>query len=165
MGERGRFDFFDEWRVAAPLETVAPALRDIEAWGQWWPSVRRVTPGAGPNGQPTWTFRFRTRLPYDIVFVAEVLRDDPMVGGVRVRVTGRLAGEGGWQAEPVEGGTAVRFDWWVRPQPAWMRAVAPAARPVFSWNHRSLMAEGAFGLARRLDTGLLATPVGVLLPA
>ena len=165
MGERGRFDFVDEWRLAAPLQTVAPALRDIEAWSDWWPSVRGVTSLPGGDGPGTWQFRFRTRLPYDIVFAAEVLRDDPLASGVQVRVTGRLAGEGGWRAEPVEGGTAVRFEWWVRPQLAWMRAVAPVARPVFSWNHRSLMAEGAFGLARHLNTGLLATPVGVLLPA
>ena len=46
-----------------------------------------------------------------------------------------------------------------------MRAVAPLARPVFAWDHRSLTAEGAFGLARRLDSGLLATPVAVLLHA
>jgi hypothetical protein len=46
-----------------------------------------------------------------------------------------------------------------------MRAVAPIARPVFSWNHRSLMAEGASGLARHLNARLLAEPVGVLLPA
>ncbi len=139
------------------------ALRDIESWPQWWPVVRRVTPVTPESGPAVWEFRFRTRLPYDIVFAAEVLDDDPLAG-MRVRVTGRLAGEGGWRAEPVPGGTLVCFDWWVRPQLAWMRAVAPLARPVFSWNHRSLMADGAFGLARRLDTRLLAAPVGVLKP-
>jgi polyketide cyclase/dehydrase/lipid transport protein len=139
------------------------ALRDIESWPQWWPVVRRVTPVTPESGPAVWEFRFRTRLPYDIVFAAEVLDDDPLAG-MRVRVTGRLAGEGGWRAEPVPRGTLVCFDWWVRPQLAWMRAVAPLARPVFSWNHRSLMADGAFGLARRLDTRLLAAPVGVLKP-
>jgi polyketide cyclase/dehydrase/lipid transport protein len=159
----GRFDFLDEWRVAAPLEAVGAVLREVETWPRWWPVVRRVSLLSRDSGSAVWQFRFRTRLPYDIEFAAEVLDEDPL-SGVQVRVTGRLAGEGGWRAEPVQGGTLVRFDWWVRPQLAWMRAVAPLARPVFSWNHRSLMAEGAFGLARQLDTGLLAKPVGVLRP-
>jgi hypothetical protein len=79
-------------------------------------------------------------------------------------VTGRVEGSGHWTVSTIEGGTLVRFDWWVAPQLAWMRAVAPIARPIFSWNHRTLMAEGAMGLAKRLDTRLLADPVGVLLP-
>ena len=29
-----------------------------------------------PDGGAHWEFRFRTRLPYDMVFVAEVLHDD-----------------------------------------------------------------------------------------
>jgi carbon monoxide dehydrogenase subunit G len=162
--DHGRFVFFDEWRLAAPPEAVWPVLTDLGTWPQWWPSVRRVTRVADDNGSTHWEFHFRTRLPYDMAFTAEVQRDDMALTG-RATVIGRLAGEAAWHAEPVDGGTLVRFDWEVRPQPAWMRAVSPLARPVFSWNHRSLMAEAAFGLARRLDTGLLASPVGVLLPA
>jgi len=164
VADRGRFDLIDEWRLAAPPERVGDAIRDVEAWSDWWPSVRSVTPVSAAGSGATWRFRYRTRLPYDIIFTAEVLQDDPLVG-VEARVTGRLAGQAFWRAQPVEGGTLVRFDWWVRRQLAWMRAVAPLARPAFGWNHRSLMAEGAFALARRLDTELLAPPVGVLLPA
>ena len=104
------------------------------------------------------------RLPYDMGFVAEVLQNHTAYTG-EARVAGRVVGKAAWRVEPVDGGARVCFEWEVRPQLAWMRRVAPLARPVFSWNHRSLMAEGAFGLARRLDTRLLATPVGVLLPA
>jgi hypothetical protein len=163
MGDWGRFEFFDEWRLAAALEVVWPVMRDIEAWPDWWPSVRSVTPVT--EGIPqTWKFRFRTRLPYDMGFAAELRGDEPQVG-VEARVTGRVRGTGRCRAAVVDGGTLVRFDWWVRPEPSWMRMVAPVARPVFRWNHRALMAEGASGLARRLDTHLLADPVGVLLPA
>lgn len=163
MVDRGRFDFVDEWRVADAPDAVWAVVRDVESWPRWWPSVRsvvRVVPGAAGA---TWEFRFRTRLPYDMAFAAEILREDRQVGVV-TRVTGKVEGRGAWRVEAVEGGTLVRFDWWVRPQLAWMKAVAPLARPVFSWNHRSLMAEGAHGLAARLDTSLLAPPVGVLLP-
>lgn len=161
--DRGRFDFFDEWRLAAAADEVWAAVRDVGAWPQWWRSVRSVTLLDAPGEQVVYAFRFRTRLPYDMAFVAGVLHDDAQVG-VEAWVTGRVDGRGSWRVHAVAGGTLVRFDWWVRPQPAWMKAVAPLARPVFSWNHRSLMAEGAHGLAARLDTSLLAPPVGVLLP-
>ena len=164
MPDHGRFVFFDEWRVAAAPELVWPVLTDLESWPQWWRSARRVTRVAGDDGADLWEFHFRTRLPYDMGFTAEVVRNDLALTGAAM-VTGRVAGEAAWHAKPVDGGTLVRFDWAVRPQLAWMRALSPVARPVFGWNHRSLMAEGAFGLARRLDTGLLASPVGVLLPA
>jgi hypothetical protein len=165
MRDWGLFEFFDEWRLAAEPDAVAVVLRDIERWPDWWPSVRSVTPMTGADGTGlTWTFRFRTRLPYDMIFTTEVITEDPLVG-VEARVTGRVDGRGRWRGTPIDGGTLVRFDWTVRAWLAWMRAVAPLARPIFAWNHRSLMTEGAAGLARRLDTRLLADPVGVLLPA
>jgi hypothetical protein len=166
VGDSGRFRFVDEWQIGAAPEVVWPVLTHLETWPQWWPSVRRVTAvsGGAPDGGSWWEFRFRTRLPYDMGFVAEVVRDELQRTG-EARVAGRVLGEAAWRVDAVDGGAKVSFAWEVRPQVAWMRLVAPLARPVFSWNHRSLMAEGAFGLARRLDTGLLATPVGVLLPA
>ena len=164
MSDRGQFDFFDEWRLAAESDEVWAVVRDVESWPEWWPFVLSVTPMTGRTS-PTWEFRFRTRLPYDMVFVVELLRDDPQVG-VEARVAaGTVQGSGRWRVVAIEGGTLVHFDFSVRPQLAWMRAVAPVARPVFSWNHRSVMAGGATALARRLATRLLADPAGALLPA
>lgn len=166
MSDRGRFVFVDEWRLAAAPGDVWAVVRDAVGWPQWWPSVRRTTRLAlgAPERHEAWEFRFRTRLPYDMAFVADLRVTDAELR-VDAQATGRVEGRGVFRVEPVDGGALVRFDWEVRPQPTWMRVVAPLARPVFSWNHRSLMAEGAFGLARRLDTGLLARPVGILLPA
>src|SRR5215212_5513844 len=162
MSDPIRFEFFDEWRLAADPVAVWAVVRDVEGWPSWWPSVRSVRLVDG-RPRTTWEFRFRTRLPYDMAFAAELERDDTL-SGVATRVTGRVEGSGQWTASTIEGGTLVRFDWEVAPQLAWMRAVAPIARPIFRWNHRSLMAEGARGLAKRLDTRLLADPVAVLLP-
>jgi hypothetical protein len=166
MADRGRFVFFDEWRLAAPPDEVWAVVRDLPAWPEWWSSVRRTTRLAPrtADSHEAWEFRFRTRLPYDMTFVADLLVEDSELR-VDARVTGRVDGHGIFRVEPVDGGALVRFDWEVRPLVTWMRAAAPVARPLFSWNHRALMAEGAFGLARRLDAGLLAAPVGVLLPA
>jgi Polyketide cyclase / dehydrase and lipid transport len=166
MADFGRYVFFDEWRVGAAPQAVWTVIRDAAVWPQWWPSVRRTTrldPGAR-DGAEEWEFRFRTRLPYDMVFIADLQVDDAELR-VTARTTGRVVGHAVFQVGPIDGGSLLRFDWEVRPQIAWMRAVAPVARPVFAGNHRSLMAEGAFGLARRLDTRLLGPPAGALLPA
>ena len=129
--------------------------------------MRSVTPLAlgAPGRHEAWEFRFRTRLPYDMVFVADLLVTDAELSGGRAGdragATGTASSRSSRSTVAPWCGSTGRCGRWL----TWMRVVAPVARPIFSWNHRSLMAEGAFGLARRLDTRLLATPVGVLLPA
>ena len=152
------YEFTDEWRVAADPAAVWDVVRDVERWPAWWPSARSVTQigSAGPDGQ-VWRFVFRTRLPYPMGFDARVLRDDPL-HGVETSVTGRVEGSGRWEVTSVAGGSAVCFHWVVSPRVGWMRALSPVARPLFVWNHRALMQEGGEGLARRLDTRLLAPP-------
>jgi hypothetical protein len=151
--------FRDEWHVAAAPAAVWAAVRAVEDWPVWWPSVQGVTRvGAADAGREVWTFEFRTRLPYRMAFDATVLQDEPL-HGVRTTVTGKVEGEGRWEVAEVPGGAAVRFDWLVRPRPAWMRLLSPLARPVFVWNHAALMREGGDGLAARLGTRLLGPPL------
>ena len=51
---------------------------------------------------------------------------------------------------------AVTFDWEVRTTRAWMNALAPLARPLFTESHDRLMRRGGQDLARRLGVPLLA---------
>jgi hypothetical protein len=156
------FVFSDRWLLAADPTRVWAVVRAVEDWPTWWPSVRSVAPvPAAPGGGPTWRFTFGTRLPYTMVFDAEVLRDDPMVG-VETRVSGRVEGHGSWAVQPVEGGSEVRFDWSVRPTLRWMRLLSPVARRVFAWNHEALMVEGGAALAEELGRPLLAPVVSEL---
>ena len=150
--------FRDEWHVAAAPAQAWAVVRRVEDWPAWWPSVESVTRAAADAASEVWTFAFRTRLPYRMVFDATVVRDEPL-HGVRTTVTGRVEGEGRWEVAEVAGGAAVRFDWRVRPRPAWMRLLSPLARPVFVWNHAALMREGGDALAARLGTRLLGPPV------
>lgn len=151
--------FRDEWHVAAEPAAVWAVVRRVEDWPAWWPSVQSVTRAGAPDiGSEVWTFVFRTRLPYRMAFDATVLADEPL-HGVRTTVTGKVEGEGRWEVTAVPGGAAVRFDWQVRPRPAWMRLLSPLARPVFVWNHAALMEEGGEGLASRLGTRLLGRPI------
>lgn len=160
-----RYVFVDRWRLAADPAEVWTVVRRVEGWPTWWPSVRRVEPvTTATDGPPTWRFTFRTRLPYAMVFDAEIVRDDPLVG-VETRVTGRVAGEGRWEVRPVDGGSEVRFDWSVTPTLRWMRLLSPLARPVFGWNHESLMVEGGEALGRALGRPLLGPVVSELIDA
>ncbi len=150
--------FRDEWHVAAAPAAVRAVVRQVEDWPAWWPSVQSVTRLADADASTeVWTFVFRTRLPYRMAFDARVLQDDPL-HGVRTSVTGRVEGEGRWEVTEAPGGATVRFDWQVRPRPAWMRVLSPLARPAFVWNHAALMREGSDGLAARLGTRLLGPP-------
>jgi len=70
-----------------------------------------------------------------------------MPSRLEARATGELAGTGRWTLTSADGGTLVRYDWDVRTTRRWMNLLAPAARPVFRWNHDELMREGGEGLA------------------
>jgi hypothetical protein len=156
------FAFIDEWALAAEPSVVWSVLRRIEGWPQWWPSVRSVIPLPAPgDGAPRWEFTFRTRLPYSMVFDATLVREEPSAE-VEWQVTGRVAGRGICGVRAVDGGTFVWWDWLVTPQLSWMRLLTPIARPVFSWNHKELMDEGAGALARQLGTRLLRPPISEL---
>jgi hypothetical protein len=55
-----------------------------------------------------------------------------------------------------DGVTAVLYEWDVRTTRAWMNALAPVARPLFTRSHDRVMRQGGEGLARRLGARLLA---------
>lgn len=101
-------------------------------------------------------FTFQTRLPYRMMFQADVVREEPLA--VETSVVGRVHGKGRWRVTSVAGGSRVHFDWLVDPQVPWMRALSPVARPVFIWNHQALMAEGARAFADRLGVNMLQPP-------
>jgi hypothetical protein len=159
--------FYDEWRVAAEPAQVWTVVRRVEGWPGWWPSVRSVVPlqnNQTSGAAPRWEFTFRTRLPYTMIFVVELVEEEPLVQ-VQTRITGRVRGSGTWGVRAVDGGTLVHFDWLVRPELTWMRLITPLARPVFRWNHGQLMAEGGAALAQRVGARLLSPPVTELRPS
>ena len=153
-----RYHFTDDWYVAASPVIVRDLIRQVTDWPTWWPSVVSVVSAqprvAGATEASRYTFQ--TRLPYQMVFQADVVQDDPMA--VETVVVGRVRGVGRWQVTPTAGGSTIHFDWSVDPQVLWMRALTPLARPVFIWNHQALMAEGARAFAAALGVDLLRRP-------
>ena len=69
---------------------------------------------------------------------------------------GDLRGTGCWRLFEQDGVTAVVYDWDVRTGKRWMNLLTPLARPVFEYNHDTVMRWGGEGLARRLGASLLA---------
>ena len=62
------------------------------------------------------------------------------------------ASKASFQSAGVEfqGNMHARYDWQVDTTQAWMKLMAPVARPFFAWNHDVIMRWGAQGLAKRL---------------
>lgn len=145
------------WRIEAPLQQVYDAICRPVRWPSWWWGVRRVVElepgdarGIGRVLRCTW----QGLLPYALTFDVRVVRVEPLAA-VEGVASGDFEGIGRWrfaQRGPV---TSVRYEWQVRTTRRWMNLLAPAARPLFEWNHNLLMRAGAEGLARLLEARLL----------
>ena len=148
------YRFVTTWRLPARRDDVWELLVDAEGWPAWWPSVRRVErrlQGDADGVGRVLRFTFATRLPYSLTFDArttEVTRAARLVAEAR----GELAGTWVCEVADVAGVVTARHTWAVRTTRAWMNVLAPLMRPVFAWNHRALMREGAVGMAARLGT-------------
>jgi hypothetical protein len=66
----------------------------------------------------------------------DIFTDRVTIGGKRIRGAFAL--------------TRVRYEWIVAVTRPWMRLAAPLLRPVFAWNHNTVMRWGEDGLARWL---------------
>ena len=134
-------------------------LADCESWPQWWHGVEavdEVRPGdsrrVGSAYRVTWrapVVPYRVRFDFHVDGV-----DEPRSMAGRAR--GALEGGGRWWLFEEDGVCAVTFDWEVHTTHAWMNALAPLARPVFTRSHDRLMRRGGRDLARRMGVRLLA---------
>ena len=152
-----RYRFLTTWCLDAPIGPVFDAIHDSERWPEWWrgvESVQVLEPGGDDGVGQLTRFRWRSRLPYSLVFdmrTTRVERPHMMEG----EAEGELAGHGRWRLYEGQG-TAVVYEWDVRTTSAWMNALAPLARPAFAWNHDVVMRRGAAGIARELGVRLIA---------
>jgi hypothetical protein len=144
-----QYSFVTRWHLEAPIEDVWEAIFYCERWPEWWTgveSVVEVEPGGADRVGALWRQTWRSRLPYALTFDIRVTAVEPPVvlNGV---ADGELAGEGSWRLYRSEGGTLVHYEWNVSTKSRWMNLLAPAARPLFAWNHDVLMRQGGEGLA------------------
>lgn len=148
------FRFVTVWRIEAPLIEVCDAIFHCRHWPQWWRGVEKVEeidPGDAGGIGSLRRFTWKGRLPYRLTFDIRVTRAVPLEV-LEGRASGEVEGVGRWRFFREGPVTVVRYEWHVRTTRRWMNLVAPAARPLFKWNHDQLMRQGELGLARRLNT-------------
>jgi uncharacterized protein YndB with AHSA1/START domain len=153
----GRYRFLTTWVLEAPREDVFQAIWDSERWPSWWKGVESVVTvedgdaeGVGSLGRYVW----RSRLPYRLEFEMRItLVERPRL--MEGQAVGELSGTGRWRLFEEEGTTAVLYEWDVETTRPWMNLLAPLAKPVFAWNHDTVMRWGGEGLAKLLGTRLV----------
>jgi hypothetical protein len=152
------FRFVTVWRIEASLPRVCDAVSQCLDWPHWWEGVEKVEevdPGDKDGIGSLRRFTWRGRLPYRLTFDVRVTRIVPLAL-LEGRASGEVEGVGRWQFRDDGGVTVVRYEWRVRTKRRWMSAIAPLARPLFTWNHNQAMRRGAEGMARRLNARLLS---------
>lgn len=145
------------WRIEAPLAEVYETIRDSVQWPSWWRSVEQVLdlePGEASGVGRVQRYTWKGVLPYRLRFDLRVTRIEPQIVLEGV-ASGELVGVGRWRFSRDEGLATVSHEWNVRTTRCWMNVVAPIARPVFEWNHETVMKRGACGLAERLGARLV----------
>jgi uncharacterized protein YndB with AHSA1/START domain len=150
----GKYEFVSTWSIDASLDAVWNAVKDSEAWPNWWRGVVRVVEleagddrGVGAVHRSTW----RSALPYTIQFDSEIVRIEELKL-IEARAFGELEGTGLWQFAESGSGVRVQYDWHVNTTKPWMNLLAPLAKPLFRWNHDVIMRWGEEGLKDLLSS-------------
>jgi len=147
------YRFTTRWQVAARCEDVSDALEDTDRISRWWPSVYRECTILERGGEHGLGRRVAVTtkgfLPYLIRWQFTVV-EELYPYGSRIVATGDLEGEGRWTLRPVDGGSAVTYEWTVRANHAFIRRFSWLLRPLFSLNHNWTMQQGLRGLRREL---------------
>jgi hypothetical protein len=152
------YSFLTTWLLEGSRDAAWDALQDAESWPEWWRGVERVTllePGDDGRVGSRYRIVWRSRVPYELEFdfTVRALEAPRLMEG---DAEGELTGSGRWRLFQQDGVTAVLYEWNVRTTKPWMNLLAPVARPVFEYNHDTVMRWGGEGLARRLGVRLLA---------
>jgi uncharacterized protein YndB with AHSA1/START domain len=148
-GLRGYY-FCERWFVAAPIEDVWTAIRDVEGYPRWWNEfleVKRLNNVEGVGSRVS--VHAKAALPYHMYFTLEAIMEDRPRAAVS-KVSGDLNGEMRWRLESAGGGTRLVFDEAVRTGKPLLNALAPLFKPLFAWNHKVMMTSGERGLRRYL---------------
>lgn len=152
-----KYNFETNWKLEADIDNVWGLISSF-TYGDWWPGVRAdlVYESGDPNKiGDKYNYVFRTKLPYQLAFIAEVVRREAP-HAMEIRAHGELEGRGVWELKQEGRITYIRYTWQVNTTKKWMDRLAPILRPVFVWNHDQVMDAGAKGLADALRVKLVS---------
>lgn len=145
------------WCIEAPIEAVCEAIYHSLKWPQWWKNVESVEElssgdalGIGSVRRYTW----RGSLPYRLTFDICVNHLEPLIT-IEGIASGDVEGKGRWSFTTDGAVTFVHYEWRVHTTPAWMNLLALLARPIFKWNHDTIMQKGGESLAHMLNARLV----------
>ncbi|MEV0092855.1 SRPBCC family protein [Streptomyces sp. NPDC050738] len=141
------YRFRSVWDLPADPDAVYAVLEKADAYPQWWPQVRSVTPVDDRTG----TARFRSVLPYELVVTAREKRRDPVARVLEVEMTGDLQGWARWTVGGRGEGARAVYEQEVEVRKPLMRRLAVPGRPVFLANHALMMRGGRRGLTDLLQ--------------
>ncbi len=148
------YEFKTVWLVESRVSNVWREIEDSANWPEWWKGVLSVdilengdADGIGKVIRSVW----KSALPYRLVFNSEVTRVEKEKT-IEVRAFGELEGTGIWHFDATDDEvTKVVYDWSVITEKPWMNLIAPVAKPLFRWNHDTIMRWGVKGLSKRLN--------------
>ncbi len=152
------YDWDTEWHIDAPLAEVFRVMTTPDEQQYWWPSMAVAQATARPDGQPGGTVTYRVKQaqrvarfvrPFVITSVTEDVEPERRTRSV---VTGDLIGvlETLFAARP-DGGTHIRYHWYVRVRNPVFNLAGFFAAPLFRASHDHVMDEGEAGLNRYLS--------------
>jgi carbon monoxide dehydrogenase subunit G len=141
------YKFRSEWHVAAEPDAVYQALSDVAAYPTWWPQVV----GAQWLDDTSGEIRCRSMLPYELVFVAHRVIEDPVKRVLRANLDGDLTGTSQWTISANGSGTVAVFDEDVDVRNRLARLAGRLVRPALKYNHDRMMQSGEKGLQRLLE--------------
>jgi uncharacterized protein YndB with AHSA1/START domain len=146
------------WKFEASIDTVWELINQPDSWPLWWKNCRhveRLSEGDASGEGAARRFSMQTQLPYTLQFLVTTTQVSPprLLDG---KVSGQLEGNVRWElSQNGDTATTVRYYWDVAPTRAWMRLLSPVLRPVFVWNHRSMMRNAGRAFSKMMNSALL----------
>jgi uncharacterized protein YndB with AHSA1/START domain len=163
-----QYHFLSEYRLTGAPESIWAALTDVPSWPGWWSWLKRVDVRREASGEDGLgaIYRNTVRAPtgYGFVYDTEIT-DIERLRRIDLTSSGDIAGRGRFLLEPTaDGALDLSFAWLVETPKRWMTAIAPIARPLFTWNHDRMMGAFGTGLAGAAGVGIQQTRNSSLSP-
>lgn len=149
------------WVVRGTVQEVYDIVSDAEGLAAWWPAgflkVQVLEPGDAIGKGKRLAVVTKGWLPYTIRWMQEVVEIAPP-HGFTIEVHGGFDGRGVWTFTQDGPDVRVGFDWRIRADKPLLRYGSPLVKPLFTWNHRWVMARGLESLKLELMRRRAAGP-------
>lgn len=158
-----RYRFLTVWWATTEIDRVWEILANYAAWHTWWRGIQNVEVIRSGDESGVGTvlrMRWRSRVPYTLVFDLEMLRIE--TGSLLYgRAHGDLEGTCRWTVAPIDDETELRFTVDVRTARWWMNLPIPFTSSIVRASFKTIMDWGREGLERALGVPVVCIPNSV----